>query len=304
MRFELLNPGQLELLSPYFQRQELPLSAYSLASLMAWRDCEGFEVAYALHRDAVVVRARNPKQPQEDHLILPVPADRFGPAELLELVRAADLKSIWYVPESYLQRHGEAGIALHFDCVEQGGFEDYVYRTTDLAELKGNRFSKKRNLIRQFEDAFVLPGRVKIESITPAVTGECRVFLERWCEEHDCAGEDKPLLTCEINAVIHTFEDFTRLPVEGLLIRIDGAVCGFGVATRLNPQMGVLHFEKADPQHKGLYQYLDRECARVLFAGKSELINKESDLGLPGLRQAKQSYHPVSRIKSYALKAR
>ena len=64
--------------------------------------------------------------------------------------------------------------------------------------------------------------------------------------------------------------------------------------------MGVLHFEKALSNIKGLYQYFDSECAKRLFKGY-KYINKESDMGDPGLAKSKKSYHPVMIVKSYKL---
>jgi hypothetical protein len=75
------------------------------------------------------------------------------------------------------------------------------------------------------------------------------------------------------------------------------------MGTRLTDTMGVLHFEKAHTHIKGLYQYLDRECARRLFNGYAYL-NKESDMDVPGLVQAKKSYHPIKIMKSYQLTLR
>ena len=86
----------------------------------------------------------------------------------------------------------------------------------------------------------------------------------------------------------------------GILIRIDGAVSAFGIGSRLNRMTATLNFEKAFSEIKGLYQFLDNECAKRLF-GEFHYINKESDMNLPNLAESKQSYHPVMRVKSFAL---
>jgi hypothetical protein len=64
--------------------------------------------------------------------------------------------------------------------------------------------------------------------------------------------------------------------------------------------MGILNYEKAFSNVKGLYQFLDNQCAKQLFAGY-RYINKESDMSLPNLARMKRSYHPVLRVKSYQL---
>jgi len=89
----------------------------------------------------------------------------------------------------------------------------------------------------------------------------------------------------------------------GILIRIGGEVSAFGICSHLTDTMGVLNFEKAYPDIKGLYQFLDNECAKRLFAGYT-YINKESDMNIPNLAQSKKSYNPVMMIKSYCLTLR
>ena len=61
--------------------------------------------------------------------------------------------------------------------------------------------------------------------------------------------------------------------------------------------------EKAYPKIKGLYQYFDKLCAEELFKGY-KYITKESDMGVPGLPKAEQSYRPVKLVKSYVFKIR
>jgi uncharacterized protein len=98
-------------------------------------------------------------------------------------------------------------------------------------------------------------------------------------------------------------ENLETLETDGIFIRVDGRVSAFGIASRLTREMGVLHFEKAFASVKGLYQFLDNECAKRLFS-KYAFINKESDMNIPGLAKAKRSYHPAMRIKSFRLTRR
>jgi len=64
--------------------------------------------------------------------------------------------------------------------------------------------------------------------------------------------------------------------------------------------MFTIHFEKADDTYKGIYQFINRSFAAMLV-DCIEVINREQDLGDPGLRQAKMSYRPTSFIKKYRI---
>jgi len=104
-------------------------------------------------------------------------------------------------------------------------------------------------------------------------------------------------------AVIEALTTVEQMGWRGLWVRVDGEISAFAIMSHLTPEMGVLNFEKAYPAIKGLYQFLDNECARQLFQGYL-YMNKESDMGIPALADSKKSYHPVEKLKSYCLKIR
>jgi hypothetical protein len=62
----------------------------------------------------------------------------------------------------------------------------------------------------------------------------------------------------------------------------------------------VIHFEKAvlAEEFRGIYQFINQAFASIL-PEKYETVNREQDLGDPGLRQAKESYRPVGFVKKY-----
>jgi len=110
-------------------------------------------------------------------------------------------------------------------------------------------------------------------------------------------------LACEWNATRNALYNIDTLGFSGIMLSIDGITQAFGIASQLTETMSVLHFQKASAQFKGLYQFFDRECARRLFS-ELQFINKESDMGVPGMAQTKHSYHPVMMIRSYKLSLR
>jgi hypothetical protein len=63
-------------------------------------------------------------------------------------------------------------------------------------------------------------------------------------------------------------------------------------------------FERALRDKKGLYQVINQETARAIAAQGLTFINREEDLGDPGLRRAKLSYHPIRLEAKHTLTLR
>ena len=296
-----LSRADYPLLKSFFERQPHRLSTYSLPSIIAWNgDC--FESHYEIVDGEVIVATRKiMDHDDKGYLILPVGGNgRPAPAALKELVMAMGCERICFVPGDYLQEVGESSLHPYFDITEQKEYEDYLYLTQDLVELKGNRYAKKRNLIHQFTREYLHHNRVAAGMLTEKDVPECLDFLEKWCDLQDCDKEQKENMACEKAAVIEALHTIEELEWRGLCVRIDGEICAFAIMSHLTQDMGILNFEKAYPHIKGLYQFLDNECAKELFHGYV-FMNKESDMDLASLAQSKKSYHPVEMLKSYSL---
>ncbi|WP_157067275.1 DUF2156 domain-containing protein [Desulfosarcina cetonica] len=228
------------------------------------------------------------------------PRRMVPPDELVTTARLAGYTDFWFVPEAYVTHFGREAVERHFTIQSHGAYDDYVYLVDDLAELKGNRYSKKRNLIKQFTREYVARERVRIDPIGADNTDDCLIFLEEWCRERDCDADEQVDLACEKQAAINTLLSYDAFDLKGILLRIDGKVSAFGISAPLTSDMATLQYEKALGQIKGLYQYFDNACARMLFNGYTYL-NKESDMGIPGLTQAKKSYHPHKMVRALKL---
>ena len=316
MNFKPVAIDDYGILKPFFTGHPYSLCVYSPASLIAW-SFRSFKAYYAIEEGKLFIagemeegdillqgvppNSTMPHRVTNRHLILPLAQGRlFSPAELHRHAERFGFERYWRVPADYIERLDHSELEALFDLEEQMGYEDYIYLTEDLIHLKGNKYSKKRNLINQFTREYLRKDRVEVEEILAKDVAECLQFLEIWCEQHDCDADPESDLACEKNAVITALENMERLEWKGLLIRVDGRVSAFGIGARLNETTATLNFEKADSEIKGLYQFLDNECAKRLFR-RFRYLNKESDMNLPNLAESKQSYSPVLRIKSYAL---
>ena len=167
---------------------------------------------------------------------------------------------------------------------------DYVYRREDLANLAGRHLTKKRNHINQCLAAY----NCQYEIITEENIPECLAMQDRWCAERSCKTE--PGLCGEYQAIEETLGHYGEFPLTGCAIRIEGSIEAFTMGEALNPSTAVCHFEKAMPRFNGLAQLVNQWFAQNNL-GDFAYVNREQDLGIPGLRRAKESYFPEHLVE-------
>ena len=170
---------------------------------------------------------------------------------------------------------------------------DYVYRIADLADLVGRRYHKKRNLIKQCLEAYTCG----YEPVTEEILGECLDMQDRWCQARQCK-LDRGLCR-EYVAIRDMFDNFQELELLGGAIRVDGVIQAYAVGEELRPGTAVCHFEKAMPGFRGLGQLMNQWFAKHTLKD-FEFENREQDLGIAGLRQAKESYYPHHMVEKYS----
>ena len=171
---------------------------------------------------------------------------------------------------------------------------DYVYLASDLAELPGTAYRKIRNRLNKFKRNYAYT----TEKIAEVNMDEVRTFLKRWCLWKDC--ESDPLLENEKKAIMFSMANFFELELSGIAIHIDGKIEAISVYEQMNPDTVVIHYEKGAPDYDGVYKAINAETAKLIQKG-FKFVNREPDMGLPGLRKAKMSYRPHHMVEVYQI---
>ncbi|MFH1691575.1 MAG: phosphatidylglycerol lysyltransferase domain-containing protein [Candidatus Omnitrophota bacterium] len=184
-----------------------------------------------------------------------------------------------------------------FKVAEDRDNDDYLYARRDLVELPGAKYDGKRNLIRRFQESqpFVYKKLSKNDIV------QCLYFQENWCAVKNCC-HTKGFLN-EKQACVEMLENFEDLNIFGAMIEIGSKVEAVTLAQELNPETIVIHMEKANDSFMGIYQAINHLFALSL-PSEYRFINRQQDLGVEGLRIAKQSYHPCRMVKKYTLSQR
>ncbi len=197
---------------------------------------------------------------------------------------------IYGVTESYKNMIEEA---FHgkFRYEYNDGCNDYIYNVSDLAELHGKKYHGKRNHIANFKRNYP---DWKYEEINEDNIADCIELHTKWIYDKNDNDADYSL---EFEAVLAGFENYKKLGYIGGIIRVNEKAVAYTYGEPLNNCCFVSHFEKAPAEMQGAYAIINQEFSKRLLERGFEFVNREEDLGLEGLRKAKQSYHPCLWLK-------
>ncbi len=168
---------------------------------------------------------------------------------------------------------------------------DYLYTFDTLANLSGKKLHAKRNHINRFLENYP---DYEYERINGKNWSECLLLLEDWEDASSDAHLEEKLQEQKI--IRYALEHRKRLGMIGALIRVHGRVVAFTLGEAVTDDTFVIHFEKAYADVQGAYAMINREFVKRELTAYS-YINREEDMGIPGLRQAKLSYQPCSLIE-------
>ena len=181
---------------------------------------------------------------------------------------------------------------------EEEDFKDYLYDAEELRTLPGKRFYKKKNRVNKFKREY--EGRWEYRSICCSEKVVVWEFLDRWYQsrvKEEGNGEDT--LEYEIKGIHEVLQNCMSIDHYIGGIFIDGRLEAFSIGA-YNPreEMACISIEKGNPEIPGIYQIINQEFLLHEFP-KAKLVNREDDMGLAGLRKAKESYNPVRVARKY-----
>ena len=184
---------------------------------------------------------------------------------------------------------------------------DYLYDIDRLADLGGKKLHAKRNHINRFLES--CPDW-QVEEISSGNLAECAEMDLDWNRNYrslDAADEAEEAQTRldERHAMSKAFAHYDALGLSGLLLRTGGRVVAFTMGSAISEDTFDIHFEKAYSDIQGAYPMINREFARWIREHFPQVrwLNREDDMGMEGLRKAKESYYPDRMVeKSWAVR--
>ncbi len=171
---------------------------------------------------------------------------------------------------------------------------DYLYDAESMVTFAGKKMHGQKNHVNRFRRLY--PDWT-FEDITEDNLPEIRAYFADHAvrfhkEEETAVFEEK----CVKEFLEHYWE---YRPLGGVL-KAAGKVVGFSAGEVVGDTL-IIHVEKADTDFSGAYQMLVNEYAKRYVTEDVKYINREEDTGDPGIRQSKESYHPIQLLEKYVV---
>ena len=166
---------------------------------------------------------------------------------------------------------------------------DYVYAIDDLADLAGRKYQKKRNHFNRFRAAFPY---YEVQPLTDRLLPRVQAMAESWYETR-LQADPSADFHMERSALDKALRCHDALGLDCLVLLDGDDVIAFTMGSPLSEDTLDVHFEKA-LDVDGAYTAINCEFARYIRAKHPAIrfLNREEDMGLEGLRRAKESYYP------------
>lgn len=265
-------------------------SELTFTNLFVWRHC--YQPLWARSGDCLLVVL----QPEDRR---PFGLPPFGPGDKAEALDLLSRLLREMTEDAQICRVGEDFVGNHLDRDKYNARldeanSDYVYLAKDLIDLSGNKFHRKKNHLNRF----LKNHEFQYRPLDAVLVQDFLDMQESWCQMRECV--ENPALLSEDYAIREALEGFGQMDYQGGAIVMDSRVEAFSIGEPLNGDTAVIHFEKANPDIPGLYAAINNLFCRHAWS-EMKYINREQDLGIPGLRKAKQSYNPHHMSNKYIL---
>lgn len=290
--FTALDLSHKGIISGYLRSDPPLTSELTFTNLFMWRHYYGPH--WAIVEDCLLLICLQTGQPPFG---LPIVGPGSKPEALSWLMQRFAVSgctpSLKRLSGEHLARYVDGSLYL---TQPEPGQSDYVYLTADLIGLSGRKFHQKKNHVNQFMKMYSF----EWHQLNAGHIEEIMDMQEGWCSLKNCS-EDPGLLNEDL-AISEALSNFGRLDYHGLVVKVNGKVEAFTFGERLNHDTAVVHIEKANPEINGLYAVVNQLFCREVLSG-FKFVNREQDLGLEGLRRAKESYHPHHMVEKYRVTA-
>lgn len=290
--FKDLTIDSCKELDPFFKLREIKSCEYNFNVMYIWSKAN--KTRYAITEHYALL-----SEIYKGQFITLMPLckeDYFKEAfeDILQYYKEHNLKFNTYVADEKFAAFINENYTDRFEMVVDRDLCDYIYDADKLRTLTGKKYSKKRNHLNAFLKEY--EGRYIYRKLDKSDKVLICDFITRWVENKEEVTSD---LDVELDAICRVIDNIDKLDIKCGGIFVDGQLEAFSIGSLINnSKEAVIHVEKANDGIRGMYPLINQTFLINEFP-EVELVNREEDLGIEGLRKSKLSYHPLEILEKY-----
>lgn len=290
--FKPIREADKEIIKGFLDNQNYRICDYTYGVLYMWGGYLSYE--YAISHDMLIIRSC-----LNNTMTFSIPlgnGDLAAALNDIELFCKGNKYPLFFhgITEdavALIQKH--LGDIFTVKNLEDWG--EYFYSYSDLLYLKGKKYHSKRNHINRFAREYhdYVFKEIHLEDI-PRIAA----FTEKYFEESE---KERTLFLKEREMLKRIMTNYEELDFLGGYLEVEGQVVAFAMG-EIQGDILYVHIEKADIAFQGSYAMINNEYLKYFKNDDVLYINREEDVGDPGLRKAKMSYYPIEIIKKHSVR--
>lgn len=283
--FQPLSLDMSETYEKFYQLCDEKCADYTFINLWIWNDKYKYELAF--DDDLCWISSRDKKGQQ-----LRCPIGNWHQTDWLERFEPLYNNGIrlYRIPQllsQMISRQYPGKTETHDD---RDNWE-YIYKTSDLIDLRGQKLRNKRKSLNQFREQNDYEYIPLTSKELPSILN----FHETWLQQPEL--EINKGFAAEFNALNRLLENWDVFcdKLVGGALHVGSEMVAYLIAEVIDSQNITVHFEKALYNYKGAYPAINQ-----IFLSQNrrfKYVNRQQDLGEAGLRKSKMEYRPVRFIK-------
>ena len=286
LEFKKIELTDIDIYNSFIQNSNELSCEYAFVNLLMWQDLYNNEIAIC--DGQLIIKS---KDDGIETFYLPLGDDLQKGINLIKEYKKSKKIDFWAQEGSRFEKFRKLYQNEYVFKEVRDAF-DYIYLTTDLAELKGKKYHSKRNHISAFSKKYDW----HYEKVTDDNINAVKLCAKEWYAEN--SDRFDTIMQAEKNGIEIMLDNLENLNICGGAIFIEDRVVAFTLGTSMGKEVFNIHIEKALKEYAGAYAVINQQFAKnELLSYK--YINREDDLGIEGLRKAKLSYKPTKLLKKY-----
>lgn len=259
-------------------------STYNFTNMFMWAGKTA--ITYAVVADCLVLFFQNGRQPVSASYPIGGGDKRRALQAVSAYIAEQGLRPVFRNLSDWMKNEIETLFPDCFTYVEDRAAADYIYETEQLINLSGKKLHAKRNHYNYFKKTYPYV----YKELTAADMPDCMALYDTWTSEKD----DLRWLGDSREAAERLAMNFNALPVRAGGIYIGGEMVAFSIGEPVSEDTALIHLEFATDV-RGAFNAINHDFCEHSWAN-FKYVNREEDMGLDGLRQAKLAYRPVQLL--------